>query len=77
MPTYQLYGKLITQEMIDKAIRNINNEIERLSLGKQQYEVISPPIRGKQVWSLAEIKKEMLKKTKFGLEQVLIWSRDV
>ena len=72
-----MYDVAVTSDIIDVALRNINEEINRRALSKSEPTVYGLGLTGKQSWTLREIAKEIKDCTKFGLEQAIIWSRNL
>jgi len=72
-----LNGIAVDDNLIAKALRNIDREIEKrtLSFSNDYPKIIA--IGQPKVWTLHDIKKEILNKTKIGLEQAIIWGMDV
>ena len=72
-----VYGVAVTSDIVDVALRNINEEINRIVLSATEPAIFGLGMTGKQSWTLREIANGIRNRTKFGLEQALIWSRDL
>ena len=72
-----VYGVAVTSDIVDAALRNINEEINRIVLSATEPAIYGLGMTGKQSWTLREIAKEIKDCTKFGLEQAIIWSRNL